>query len=1465
MKKTFTKIMLLLFALIVGCSSAWADSYTFALNELYQNGVKVTDKTVLANNSNTNGQSLVFYNSDGKFKITITKNNSNTSPGFYTSSGYIRFYNSDVLTIESVNNDVIKGLSISTQSSGFNATVSPGSLNNQNWSGSASSISFTGTGTNKWNTITITYAHTLTYSATNGSISGKDSQNNNVVSGATFNKGETVTLTALPNDGYEFSSWSDGGNNSTLSSTSTNPTSFTMGTANVTVTATFVESGGATTYSVTYNENGATSGSVPTDGNSYEANDLVTVLGNTENLAKTGNAFSGWCMNAGGTGTVYGPNNTTTFNITSNTTLYAKWTPYTITAASNNNSYGTVALNGNVITATPASGYGYASPAYTVSSGTATVVQNENEFTVTPTSDCTITINFEAIPTHTATFSVNGTTTTQDFAEGATITFPADPADINGNKFVGWYGSTYSDPTTAPIFIDTEHETMGNSDKTYYAVFAAASESVETDELTTSTFGSPSSYTSWSDRQATNGSSAVYAGQTTGGTNYIQIRATSPSGIVTTTSGGKVAKVTVSWNSNTADDRTLDVYGKNSAYSDASDLYSNDATVQGTSLGSLYHNVKINNVTTTTTELTITGDYQFIGLRSKSSAMYLDEIDIQWTAVAYSDYNTTVVLPTVETPSFTVPEGTYNAEQSVKINCATTGATIYYTTNGNDPDETSTEYEPETNISITQTTTLKAIAIKGDDSSEIASATYTLKCATPQFDAPAGTYTADQTVAISTTTGSTIYYTTDNTDPTNESTEYTAALTIDATTTLKAIAYKSGWSPSDVATAQYNLPIVYANIAAFKEAYSSTSNELVKITGPLTTVYHNGKNLYVQDATGGMLVYDANAGTNNAIISRTYENGQTVSNIYGTYTKYNGLVEFIPSIDFPAPGEGTVVEPTDITTLSGSNYSTYESMLVRLTNATFSADATLTTSSATNVNMTASSNTVVLRNGFQRLAGSITNGDKANVVGFATIYSKNATTTYQIFPRDNNDIQYILDDMDIDDEVTINFAAIVSEDEMVTIEEGGILTVEGTLTNNGGPQGGILIDNGGQLNCPNAVEATIYKNISTAWNPSEKTGWYTIASPIGEMGFTSVGNLTPEDGEGNDTYDIYAYDEPRMTWWNSISSEVGFDPFTSFENGRGYLYRKGDTDALEFAGTINVAESYKQSLTVDASVEGLRGFALLGNPYSHNITLKHVVAEGNTLDECYVLTGEGAWTTKLTAENDDEIAPCQGFLVQATTAGDAYIHKTAQSSKGRANNDYIKFIVANNQYEDVTFALFDEGHGLNKINHRNSNIQQIYIPKDGESFAVATMADNTQSFNLNFKAMTMGQYTLSFKAKGEFNYLHVIDRMTGEDIDMLLEGEYSFMGSPQDSEARFIVRLGYLPNYDNNGEDIFAYQNGSDIIVSGEGELQIFDVMGRMVSTQNVNGTELINVNAQGVYVLRLVGTDIKTQKIVVR
>lgn len=130
---------------------------------------------------------------------------------------------------------------------------------------------------------------------------------------------------------------------------------------------------------------------------------------------------------------------------------------------------------------------------------------------------------------------------------------------------------------------------------------------------------SGTSYSTWSSKTGTSG--AVYAGQSAGGNSSIQLRTTNNnSGVITTASGGKVKKITVTWNSNTTSGRTLNVYGKNSAYTAATDLYNNSN--QGTLLGTIVYG--------TSTELTITDDYEFIGFRSNSGALYLTSVEITW-------------------------------------------------------------------------------------------------------------------------------------------------------------------------------------------------------------------------------------------------------------------------------------------------------------------------------------------------------------------------------------------------------------------------------------------------------------------------------------------------------------------------------------------------------------------------------------------------------------------------------------------------------------------------------------------------------------------------------------------------------------------------------------------------------------------------------------------------------------------
>ncbi|MGN0088521.1 MAG: InlB B-repeat-containing protein [Candidatus Limimorpha sp.] len=432
----------------------------------------------------------------------------------------------------------------------------------------------------------------------------------------------------------------------------------------------------------------------------------------------------------------------------------------------------------------------------------------------------------------------------------------------------------------------------------------------------------------------------------------------------------------------------------------------------------------------------------------------------------------------------------------------------------------------------------------------------------------------------------------------------------------------------------------------------------------------------------------------------------------------------------------------------------------------------------------------------------------------------------------------------------------------VVVTSGSILNVTETLTNQGSANN-LIIEDGGQLIVNNrGVMATFKKSIEAA-TPTAKTtegGWYSIASPVNNVSISSVTNLV-DNTAGTLYYNLYRYNETSSKWEAYNTTE--HPDFTTLANGQGYLYRNNGME-LSFSGEVNHGEVVV-NLTNSATNNELKGFNLIGNPFGHNIYKGSGAAiDNNNLSEgFYYLTNNGAWQA---GDGAKAITPKMGVLVQVT--GEAFeltISDNNSQPNTRYANDNLQFIVSNNEYQDVAYAKFSKGYGLNKISHRNSEVPMLYIPQNGERYAIAMMSDNTEMFALNFKAATMGRYTLSYKAEGEFSYLHVIDRLTGDDVDMLLEGEYSFTASPKDNESRFIVRLAYKPDYSNEGNEVFVYQNGDEILVSGEGELQVFDATGRLVRNMSINGAKSLNISTQGMYIFRLVGNEVKTQKIVVR
>ncbi len=190
----------------------------------------------------------------------------------------------------------------------------------------------------------------------------------------------------------------------------------------------------------------------------------------------------------------------------------------------------------------------------------------------------------------------------------------------------------------------------------------------------------------------------------------------------------------------------------------------------------------------------------------------------------------------VAAPVFSPAAGTYATQQQVTLADATSGAVIYYTTNGATPTASSTKYTAAIALPATAplTETIQAIAILSEAPlSSVSSATYVIAppAATPVFSPAAGTYASAQSVTLADATpGAIIYYTTNGATPTASSTVYAGPIAVSATETIEAIAAAPGYSSSAVASAVYTISVPTATPAFSPAAGAYTSAQTVSIT-----------------------------------------------------------------------------------------------------------------------------------------------------------------------------------------------------------------------------------------------------------------------------------------------------------------------------------------------------------------------------------------------------------------------------------------------------------------------------------------------------------------------------------------------------------------------------------------------------------------------------------------------------------
>ena len=269
--------------------------------------------------------------------------------------------------------------------------------------------------------------------------------------------------------------------------------------------------------------------------------------------------------------------------------------------------------------------------------------------------------------------------------------------------------------------------------------------------------------------------------------------------------------------------------------------------------------------------------------------------------------------------------------------------------------------------------------------------------ASPSFNISTGTYEESQTVTMSSTNATSIYYTLDGTDPSSKSTKYERPIIIDETTTIKAIAYNNAGIASSISeiTITIDKPIrtirdLYAACTATTAADAPTVK--FKFENLLVTGSKNS-NVYVSDGENAFLIYGSKSGL---------EKGDIISGtITGKLYSYSGLSELAVSdsyADVVKVSSGNNVSAVTKTLKEiADNYKAFESQYVEIKEVTFAATAV----SSKNVTISDATGSVVLRDNFNILTSEQFDTNATYTVkGFVLNYNGTA----QLYPIAVEDI-----------------------------------------------------------------------------------------------------------------------------------------------------------------------------------------------------------------------------------------------------------------------------------------------------------------------------------------------------------------------------------------------------------------------------------------------------------------------------
>ena len=289
----------------------------------------------------------------------------------------------------------------------------------------------------------------------------------------------------------------------------------------------------------------------------------------------------------------------------------------------------------------------------------------------------------------------------------------------------------------------------------------------------------------------------------------------------------------------------------------------------------------------------------------------------RWTPVPLSDSG---LDWKTATPSYNPWGGNLTTAPTVVLTSATSGATIHYTTNGNEPTEA--DLTPGAGVVLTQSVTLKAKAwATGKPPSNTASEVYTLTVPTPTLNPATGTYNNATSVTVTCSNcGATLHYTTSGAEPTESDLVVASGGTVNVaqSLTLKVKAWKTGWTPSSTASAIYTLKVANPTLSPGGGTYAAAQNVTISTASSGATLRYttSGVEPVTTDPTitsGSVFVVDRSM----TLKVKGWRDGWTTSDTTSATYHINLGTLAAPTFS-PAAGTYTTAQTVTLSAASGA-------------------------------------------------------------------------------------------------------------------------------------------------------------------------------------------------------------------------------------------------------------------------------------------------------------------------------------------------------------------------------------------------------------------------------------------------------------------------------------------------------------------------------------------------------------------